>query len=116
MSAAPESSSLIAKTSRDSVLAARASPVRRYLGSRTGIFLNAELAWFALSAAVLAVVGELRANEFPNSRLAFGQAGTLLFVYLLAFYLMDLYDLDILTPRRALLLKLMQATALAGLT
>jgi exopolysaccharide biosynthesis polyprenyl glycosylphosphotransferase len=115
MSAAPEFSSLIAQTTRDSMLAESALSLRRYPGSRSGIFLNAELAWFAVSAAVVPGA-EFRAHDLSNWRLAFGQAGTLAFVYLLAFYLMDLYDLDILTPRRPLLMKLMQATALAGVT
>src|SRR5437762_8022140 len=105
MSAAPEASSLIAQTTRDSMLAESASSVRRSPGSRSGIFLNTELGWFAVSAAVVAGA-EFRAHDLSNWRLAFGQAGTLAFVYLLAFYLMDLYDLDIMTPRRALLMKL----------
>lgn len=116
MSAAPKYSPFLRSAHRVHVLGRIASVFGRVLGSRLTLILALELLWLAASAAVLVKWSHLLTEEPPDWVLTSGQLGTVVLIYAIAFYLLDLYDLDLVAARRALVLNLAQAIGLVCVT
>src|ERR1700730_3782047 len=83
-----------------------------YIAPRGLITLSAEVIWLALSTIVLVAINCASMQEPPNAALVLNQTAVVVMVYVTIFYLMDLYNLDLVTARRALLLNLVQAAGL----
>jgi exopolysaccharide biosynthesis polyprenyl glycosylphosphotransferase len=114
MSAAPDGSKLTTSVSEHSFSSRSVSVGARYLGWRLVLTLTAELAWLLASGTALGILSQV-AEDPADSSLLFSQVGTLVITYLGAFYLMDLYDLDVVTLRWALVLNLTQAIGLVSI-
>lgn len=115
MSAAPKYS-LSEHRESSSPLAAIASALGRLARSRVALVLALELIWLGASGFALVKISHVLTEEPPDWMLSASQLGTVIFIYAFAFYLMDLYDLDIVAPRRALVLNLVQAIGLVCVT
>lgn len=84
----------------------------RYIGWRTILVFVAELSWLLGSSVALVTLRQWVFRGPSVALINVAQVGTLSTLYLSIFYLMDLYDLDLVTPRRTLLLNLTQAVGL----
>jgi exopolysaccharide biosynthesis polyprenyl glycosylphosphotransferase len=87
-----------------------------FLSSRTTVILTLELLWLSASGAVLVDLSHLVTEQRHDWWLSLSQVATVVFVYAFAFYLMDLYDLDVVAARRTLVLNLTQAIGLVCVT
>jgi exopolysaccharide biosynthesis polyprenyl glycosylphosphotransferase len=80
-----------------------------YIAPLSLLAFGAELLWLVLSALVLSLIG----NASIDARIATGslvdQTAVIILIYLSVFYLMDLYQQELLEPGRPLLLSLTQA-------
>lgn len=96
----------------------RALPARavlfgnRYVNVRTLMTLGVETVWLAGSSVALVLLNQMWVQRLQPMSVVLERAGSLAAVYLAVFFLMDLYDLDMVTPRRALVLNLIQALGL----
>ncbi|MBV8771525.1 MAG: sugar transferase, partial [Deltaproteobacteria bacterium] len=115
MSAAPKYSPSDRLESRRP-LAAIASALGQLARSRVALVLILEMIWLGASGFALVQVSQALTEDPPDWMLSASQLGTVIFIYAFAFYLMDLYDLDIVAPRRALVLNLVQAIGLVCVT
>jgi hypothetical protein len=84
----------------------------QYVSWRTLLTFAAESLWLLGSSIALVAVRQWIFQEPLAPLFIAGEAGILSAIYLTVFYLMDLYDLDLVTPRRILLLNLTQAVGL----
>jgi len=83
-----------------------------YIGPRTVVTFGAELLWLGLSTIALILVNYASLGEPLTVTALFLQTFVLVALYLATFYVMDLYDSALITPTRALLLNLVQATGI----
>ena len=83
-----------------------------YIGPRTMVTFGAELLWLGLSTIALILVNHASLGEPLTVTALFFQTFVLVALYLATFYVMDLYDSALITPTRALLLNLVQATGI----
>src|SRR5260370_42696999 len=83
-----------------------------YIGPRTVITFGAELLWLGLSTVSLIIVSCASLGEPVTVTSLLLQSFGLVALYLAIFYVMDLYDSALITPTRALLLNLIQATGI----
>src|SRR5229473_3232051 len=116
MSAAPDYSKLREGVERRSSFVRTISFSNRYFGSRTLLMLMVELLWLVATSVALVILNQMIADEPPDSLVLISRVGVLVSTYLLVFYLMDLYALDLVILRRALLLNLTQAIGLVCIT
>src|SRR5713226_4334075 len=116
MLAAPKYSKLSGSAERQNPLASSASALGRYLRSRAAPVLGLELIWLGASGVALVKLSHVLTEEPPDWLLSLSQVALVVFIYAFAFYLMDLYDLDLVAPRRALVLNLAQAIGLVCIT
>jgi len=86
-----------------------------YVGPRRLITFSSEVLWLAISTALLVVLNGSSAQHHSIALLAY-QSTAIVAIYISIFYLMDLYDLDLVTPRRALLINLAQSIGLVCIT
>lgn len=84
----------------------------RFLRSRVALIMGLELIWLLASAALLVRLSHLLTDERFNWWWSLGEIGVVLAAYAFAFYLMDLYDLDLVATRRELVLNLTQSIGL----
>ena len=115
MSAVPKYS-FAEHTESTNRLAAIASALGRILRSRLVLVLGVELLWLGASGFALVKLSHALTQEPPDWTLSLNELGAVIFIYAFAFYLMDLYDLDIVAARRALVLNLVQAIGLVCVT
>jgi lipopolysaccharide/colanic/teichoic acid biosynthesis glycosyltransferase len=97
-------------------LARSASTLGRILRSKTTLVLALELLWFAGSVVVLVRLSHVLTQVPPDLLLSLNELGVVTFTYVFAFYLMELYGLDMVATRRALVLNLVQALGLVCIT
>ncbi len=116
MSAAPDYSKLREGVERRSSFVRTISFSNRYFGSRTLLMLMVELLWLVATSVALVILSQMIADEPPDSLVLISRVGVLVSTYLLVFYLMDLYALDLVILRRTLLLNLTQAIGLVCIT
>lgn len=83
-----------------------------YIFPRRLIILSADFIWLALSAIALVTINCASMREPLNPTLALNQAAAVVMVYISIFYLMDLYDLSLVSAQRELLLNLVEAAGL----
>jgi exopolysaccharide biosynthesis polyprenyl glycosylphosphotransferase len=83
-----------------------------YIGPRTMITFGAELLWLGLSTFLLITVNCASLGEPLTLTALLFQTFGLVALYLAIFYAMDLYDSALMTPTKALLLNLVQATGI----
>jgi exopolysaccharide biosynthesis polyprenyl glycosylphosphotransferase len=83
-----------------------------YIIPRRLVALSADVIWLALSAIALVTINCASMREPLNPALALNQAAAVVMVYLGIFYLMDLYDLSLVSAQRELLLNLVEAAGL----
>src|SRR5580692_418547 len=83
-----------------------------YIAPRSLIAFGTELLWLVLSALALCSIG----NASMDARIApaslIDQTAIVIVIYLSIFYLMDLYQQDLLKPGRSLFFNLTQAACL----
>lgn len=84
----------------------------RYVNVRTLMTLGVETAWLGASCIALVFLNQAWSQRPEPMGVVLEHAGSLVMVYLAVFFLMDLYDLDMVTPRRALVLNLIEALGL----
>src|SRR6266851_5960821 len=116
MSAAPDYSKLREGVDSRSSFVRAISFGNRYFGSRTVLMLMMELLWLVATSAALVNLNQMIVDEPPDSLVLFCRVGVLVSTYLVFFYLMDLYALELVILRRALLLNLTQAIGLVCIT
>jgi lipopolysaccharide/colanic/teichoic acid biosynthesis glycosyltransferase len=83
-----------------------------YIAPRSLITFSSELLWLAISAVLLMIVNSRGVPEPLSFALLAYQSSIIVGIYISIFYMMDLYDLDLVTPRRALLINLTQSMGL----
>jgi lipopolysaccharide/colanic/teichoic acid biosynthesis glycosyltransferase len=83
-----------------------------YIAPRSLIAFSSELLWLAISAALLVIVNGAFVQQPISLSLLLYQSSMIVAIYISIFYMMDLYDLDLVTPRRALLINLAQSIGL----
>jgi exopolysaccharide biosynthesis polyprenyl glycosylphosphotransferase len=83
-----------------------------YIGPRTVITFGAELLWLGLSTVSLIIVNCASLGEPVTVTALLLQSFVIVALYLAIFYMMDLYDSALITPTRALILNLVQATGI----
>jgi exopolysaccharide biosynthesis polyprenyl glycosylphosphotransferase len=94
----------------DWALAGRAVSLgRRYIGLRVLLTLGVESLWLVVSSLVLLGLNQSAIETPVTILLTVDQVGLLAGTYLFVFFLMDLYNLDLVTPPTALRLNLFQA-------
>jgi lipopolysaccharide/colanic/teichoic acid biosynthesis glycosyltransferase len=113
MSAALKYSDLQAGTRGLNPVARSAAVLGRSLRSRKVLIFALELLWLAASGAALVKLSQILTETPPDRSLPLSQLGVLVFIYLLAFYLMNLYDLDAVATQHALVMNLVQALGLS---
>jgi exopolysaccharide biosynthesis polyprenyl glycosylphosphotransferase len=116
MSAAPKCSNLSVSTDRLNPLARSAAVLGRCLRSRSALIFGLELLWLAASGAALVKLSNVLTEQPPDPLLSLNELGVVVFTYVFAFYVMDLYDLDVVAARRALVLNLVQALGVVCVT
>jgi exopolysaccharide biosynthesis polyprenyl glycosylphosphotransferase len=85
-----------------------------YLAPRSLIALGTELLWLTFSALVLCLINSVSIDEPISAALLLIQTAVIVTIYLSMFYLMDLYEHDLVASGRALLLNLAQAVGLVS--
>jgi hypothetical protein len=106
MSAAPNCSYSQVGTDGLTRVARGAAVLGRCLRSRKALIFTLELLWLVASGMALVKLIHVFADRSPDLSLSFGQLAVVVFIYSFAFYLMDLYDLDMVSAQHALVLKL----------
>jgi lipopolysaccharide/colanic/teichoic acid biosynthesis glycosyltransferase len=112
MSSAPNCSNLQVGTDGLKRVARGAAVLGQCLRSRKALIFTLELLWLVASGVALVKLIHVLADRPPDPSLSFGQLAVVVFIYLFAFYLMDLYDFDMVAAQHALVLKLAQALGL----
>ncbi|MBV8357366.1 MAG: exopolysaccharide biosynthesis polyprenyl glycosylphosphotransferase [Deltaproteobacteria bacterium] len=112
MSAAPKHAQLMESGRPGSALASNVSVVCRCLTSRAALILATESAWLAGSGVVLVRLSHELTEQPTDWWRLLNQVTVVVLVYAIAFYLMDLYDVELVASRRALTLNLTQALGL----
>ena len=85
---------------------------RIYIASRGVVTISAEVIWLAMSAIVLVALNCTWIHQPLNMTLVLNQTVAVVTIYIAIFYLMDLYNVDLVFARRALFLNLLQAVGL----
>jgi exopolysaccharide biosynthesis polyprenyl glycosylphosphotransferase len=112
MSAALKCSDLQLGTEGLNPIARSATVLGRCLRSRKALIFALELLWLVASGVALVKLSHVLTEEPPDPLLSFSELGIVVFIYLFAFYLMDLYDLAVVAAQHALVLNLTQALGL----
>jgi exopolysaccharide biosynthesis polyprenyl glycosylphosphotransferase len=87
-----------------------------YIAPRSLIAFGTELLWLVLSASMLCAIGNASINTRIASISLISQTAIIIAIYLSIFYLMDLYQQDLLEPGPTLFLNLTQAGCLVFVT
>ncbi len=83
-----------------------------YIASRGVVTISAEVIWLALSAIVLVALNCAWIHQSLTATIVLDQTAAVVTIYIAIFYLMDLYNVDLVFARRALFLNLLQAVGL----
>ena len=113
MSAALKCSDLQAGTKGLNPVVRSAAVLGRRFRPRKTLIFALELLWLAASGAALVKLSRILAELPPDRLLLLSQLGVVVFIYLFAFYLMNLYDLDAVATQHALVMNLVQALGLS---
>ena len=85
-----------------------------YIAQRRLVAFGAELLWLVLSAVALCSIGNTSIDAHVAAGSLIQRTAVIISIYLLVFYLMDLYQQDVLEPGGALLRNLTQAGCVVG--
>jgi hypothetical protein len=83
-----------------------------YIAPRNLVAFSVEFLWFAFSGVMLVMINMATTHEPLSSVPVLVQTTALVAIYVSTFYVMDLYDLEVITHWRVLLLNLAQAAGL----
>ena len=83
-----------------------------YISPRNLVAFSVEFLWFAFSGVLLVTMNSATTQAPLSSIEVLDQAAAIVAIYVTIFFLMDLYDLELLSAWRSLLLNLVQAAGL----